>query len=342
MKVKKAYLFIIIISALFILDNYRTNSITASVKEKINSRISKTSETKKDDNRQDKKSIQSESYSYPKFYRGIYLNIVSARNFKKLVRFVEESKRSHVNAFVLDTQSSRYKKCIVPQKNVKYLLDNKIHPIARIVVFPNGLKRYPISEKIILDKLKIAESACKAGFKEIQFDYIRFNDSRALRYLSVAKRYKFIEGFLLKARKYLKAYNVKIAADVFGRVPLNRRDIIGQRMEGLDKVVDIICPMAYPSHYTWSRKLQHNPYYTVKWTSSRANKRTKKAEIVTYIQAFKMKIPRTMSFNKYIQEQIKAIHDSGIRGYLMWNARQRYEVPMKAMRDYYSKKKTQI
>ncbi len=48
-------------------------------------------------------------------------------------------------------------------------------------------------------------------------------------WVSLQQRYKTIEGFLAKARKRLAKYNVKISADVFGRVALNRQDKIGQR-----------------------------------------------------------------------------------------------------------------
>ena len=93
--------------------------------------------------------------------------------------------------------------------------------------------------------------------------------------------------------------------------------------------------MAYPSHY-WSKKLQHNPYHTVKWTSENAKKRTKNAQIISYIQAFKYKMPRNMSYKKYIKEQIRAVHHAKIRGFLFWNARQKYTVPFQATKEFYA------
>jgi len=326
---KRTYFLVVILGLFLVFTNYdslKDNFSRVILKNPVQPALAETTEPVE----------TTVSHSFPEFYRGIYLNIASARNMKKLKKFVSDAKRSNINAFVLDAQSSRYKKCIVPAENVKYLLDNEIHPIARVVVFPMGLKYYPVSEKLLKQKLLIAESACIAGFKEIQFDYIRFNDSSRNRHLSLKKRYAFIEGFLARARKYLKKYNVKIAADIFGRIPLNKRDIIGQRMEGLDKVVDVICPMAYPSHYTWSKKLQHNPYKTVYITSKRANDRTKSAEIVTYIQAFKMKLGPN-SYPHYISQQIKAVHDAGVRGYIFWNARQDYRIPFQVAKKYYDK-----
>ncbi|HOO70933.1 MAG TPA: putative glycoside hydrolase [Spirochaetota bacterium] len=279
---------------------------------------------------------QNTAYQYPEFYRGIYLNVYSARNFDKLKFFINKAKEAGINTLVMDVQSSKYQKCIVPAEHVQYCKDQGIHAIARIVVFPEGLKHYPVSREIINEKMDIAESACINGFREIQFDYIRFNDSKKLKYLSQEDRYRFIEGLLLKMRNHLKKYNALIAADIFGRIPLNRNDLIGQRMEGLDKVVDIICPMAYPSHYTWSKKLQNDPYYTVLITSKNARERTKEARIVTYIQAFQMKLG-TIPYRKYIREQIRAIHDAGVKGFIFWNARQEYDVPLEVTAGYYSK-----
>ncbi len=280
--------------------------------------------------------VINEEYKYPNFYRGIYLTVDSANNMNKLKVFVENAKKSGINTLVMDVQSAKYAKCIVPTENIQYVKDNDLHAIARIVIFPDGLKNWPVSEEYIKDKLDIAESACKNGFKEIQFDYIRFDDSKKNKSLKVKDRYAFIENFIAKARKQLEPYKVKFAADVFGRIPLNVDDVIGQKMESLDKVLDIICPMAYPSHYTWSKKLMKDPYFTVLTTSKRAKERTKNAEIVTWIQAFKMKL-YDIPYDKYINDQIKAVHDSGIKGYMLWNARQDYEVPFKVVKNFYDK-----
>jgi len=273
-------------------------------------------------------------YQYPEFYRGIYLTVSSANNFEKLRDLVAKAKSAGMNTMVLDVQSARYVKCMVPASHVRYCKENGIHPIARIVVFPDGLKHYPAAESYINDRISIAEDACKNGFKEIQFDYIRFNDSGSTRHLTYAQRYKYIEDFILKARARIDKYNVLIAADVFGRIPLNNDDIIGQKMESLDKVADIICPMAYPSHYSWSRKFYADPYYTVHETSTRAKLRSKNAMIVTYIQAFKMKMSG-IPFDKYVLDQVRAVHDAGVKGYIMWNARQDYNLPLAVAKNFY-------
>lgn len=273
---------------------------------------------------------------FPDFYRGIYLNVVSAKSLDKLKAFAEAGRKAGINAFVMDCQSSSYKECVIPKENVEYCINNGIHPIARIVVFPDGLSTYPVAQSVIDEKLKIAASACENGFREVQFDYIRFSDSGRLKNLSLNDRYAFIGDFLFKAREHLKKYDAKLAVDVFGRIPLNQGDLIGQKMEHLDEAVDIICPMAYPSHYTWSKKMLSDPYYTVYITSKKADERTRSAQIVTYIQAFQMRLGDN-SYDSYLRNQIKAVHDAGVRGYIFWNARQDYVLPLKVAAEYYKK-----
>jgi len=277
-----------------------------------------------------------QNYKFPEFYRGIYLTVTSANSMSKLKEFAERAKAANINTFVLDVQSSKFAKCIIPAENVKFCKENDIHPIARIVIFPDGLKNWPVSDEYIKEKLDIAESACINGFTEIQFDYIRFNDSNANKSLKIKQRYEFIESFLSRARDRLKNYNVRIGADIFGRIPLWEDDIIGQKMESLDKVADIICPMAYPSHYTWSKKMMKNPYSTVLVTSQKAKARVKNAQIVSWIQAFKMKL-YDIPYDKYINDQIRAAHDAGIKGYFLWNARQDYDVPLQVVKNFYAK-----
>jgi hypothetical protein len=276
------------------------------------------------------------SHTYPAFYRGLYLTVTSGKDTARLKEFIQAARNSNINAFVIDAQMGNRDYCVIPKENVDLCLQNGIHPIARVVVFTDGLSHWPVAPALIQNRLSVAADACKKGFKEIQFDYIRFTDYRVRGRLTVAERYAFIEGFLARAREHLRQYNVKTAADIFGRIPLNKSDAIGQRMEGLDKVVDIICPMAYPSHYTWSKKLQADPYYTVFLTSKKAKERTKQAEIVSWIQAFQMKVSMSgLSFEKYIEAQIKASHDAGIRGYILWNARNDYRVPLATVKSYY-------
>lgn len=283
-------------------------------------------------------SAEVKPYKFPEFYRGIYLTYNSGREMDKLKSFVERSKAAHINTLVIDVQKKNTSTCAIPKENVEYCIANGIHPVARIVVFPDGLKEYPVPDAYVKDKINYAVSCAQNGFHEIQLDYIRFNDYGKLKHLTYQQKYDYIQDLIGKIRSAVKDYDVKIAADVFGRIPLNNNDEIGQKMEVLDQVVDNICPMAYPSHYTWSPKLIANPYHTVFITSKRGRERLKKAEIVTYIQAFKIKIdPSQLTYDQYLEEQIKAVHDAKVRGYIFWNASQDYATPFTVTKNFYEK-----
>lgn len=277
----------------------------------------------------------------PDFYRGIYLHNHSARVFKRLQYFVKEMKKHSLNVAVLDLQDAvRFRTYMVPKANVQYCITNGIYPVARIVVFPYGLKRYPVERSYLEQRFKLAERAARAGFPEVQFDYIRFADSNRLSWVSRKKRYQLIEGFLREARSRLKKYGVKVSADVFGRVALNRNDKIGQRLEGLDHVVDVICPMVYPSHFGWSKRMMANPFYTVRKSAHVARKRLKKAGLVMYIQGFIMRVRYSgMTLEKYIAEQVRACEQAGVKGFIVWNAAQRYQPTFDAMKMHYNQKK---
>src|SRR3990172_7514498 len=237
--------------------------------------------TRGQQNNNEKKKL---SYTYPIFYKGFYLNSGSGGSMVKLKRHIERAKQAGLNTVVIDVQTPGMKSAVTPKEHVEYCLKMGFHPIARVVVFPEGLKEYPAPKELLENRLAVAEAACAAGFREIQFDYIRFNDHGVIGRVSLSQKYDYISGFLSTARARLSKYGVKIAADIFGRIPLNTDDNIGQKMEVFDRVVDVICPMAYPSHYTWSKKMMSDPYYTVHITSKRAKERASKSEIVPWIQ----------------------------------------------------------
>jgi hypothetical protein len=201
-------------------------------------------------------------YTPPAFYRGIYLSNDSACAPARFRNFLDAAEKSHINAFVMDVQTSKYEERMVPAGHVANCLSRGIHPIARVVVFPGGLSRYPPGEKAVMEIIDIAEKAARAGFKEIQFDYIRFSDENRhagrLRHVTLKERHAFIEKFLSQAKARLSPSGVIIATDIFGRVPHNTNDRIGQKMEVFDRHVDVICPMAYPSHY-WTKKTPTRP-----------------------------------------------------------------------------------
>ena len=169
----------------------------------------------------------------------------------------------------------------IPQQNVALCLSNGIWPVARIVVFPYGLKEYPVPQSLIADRMALARKAVSLGFREIQFDYIRFEDSGRLRQVGQEERYRMVEGFLSNARRELSAKGIVVSEDVFGRVELNRQDQIGPRLEGLTM------PWTGPDGLSLALHLEpvHGANLTTRQQSSVSRDRLC-AQLVMYIQGF--------------------------------------------------------
>jgi hypothetical protein len=103
--------------------------------------------------------------------------------------------------------------------------------------------------------MALAVEACAAGVDEIQFDYVRFPDSRRDSALfdggvSAEVRVATITEFLEGAVATLRPMGCAVAADIFGFITTAVDDGgIGQKWEELTAVLDVASPMLYPSHY---------------------------------------------------------------------------------------------
>jgi hypothetical protein len=106
--------------------------------------------------------------------------------------------------------------------------------------------------------VEVAEDAARHGFREIQFDYVRFPTdgpiSQARYPGEYSSREDCIAGFLAFAHQRLEKLGVWLSADVFGITvsPTSVKDsqTIGQNVEKMSQNVDILSPMVYPSHYS--------------------------------------------------------------------------------------------
>ncbi len=102
--------------------------------------------------------------------------------------------------------------------------------------------------------LSLATEACAAGVDEVQFDYVRFPDGSPTDAIydgpsDETARIATIAGFLTEARETLPA-GCTVAADIFGFITSIPGDGgIGQQLEELAEVADVLSPMAYPNHW---------------------------------------------------------------------------------------------
>lgn len=254
------------------------------------------------------------------------------------------------------------------------LRENNIYTIARIVTFKDrvaGLGRpdltiktnsgsvwkdnrgnawlNPYNKESWEYPIKLAEEAALKGFKEIQFDYVRFptdGNRSIINYGKLAKekpREEAIADFLCYARKRLEPLGVYVSADIFGLATTSKGDVgIGHHLETLATSTDILCAMVYPSHYALgSYGIQYpdtNPYEIVYKSLSIAEERLKnlqtdkkKAIQRPWLQDFSATWLKNVYKDKYItygpdeiRAQIDAAYDAGIKEWIFWNAANKY------------------
>ena len=194
----------------------------------------------------------------------------------------------------------------------------------------------PFKESVWDYNIGIALEAAKAGFDEIQFDYVRFPDQKGLQFSkpnNEANRRQAITEFLLTARRRLAEHNVFLAADNFGYVCWNLDDTgIGQCFSDVGAVADYICPMLYPSSFQFGipglRNPLSDPYRIVFASLQRAKQRTDFSSLVfrPWLQAFSDYAFDHRKFGKeQLEQQIKAAEDAGSDGWLLWDPRNRYD-----------------
>ena len=184
----------------------------------------------------------------------------------------------------------------------------------------------PYDRRVWDYNVSIAEVAARAGFDEIQFDYVRFPtdgdlDAAVFPGRTATKPGWVIAKFVQYASARLKPLGVRVSADVFGLAAT--RDLgIGQVPRRIARYVDAIYPMVYPSHYGAGEygldDPNASPGDTVAYslTHFRRELRGGKALLIPWLQDFSH--GRTYGLAE-VREQIDAARQLGARGYLLWN-----------------------
>ncbi|MDR9857402.1 putative glycoside hydrolase [Paenibacillus sp. VCA1] len=249
------------------------------------------------------------------------------------------------------------------------LKQHDVYPIARVVVFKDTVlakKRpdlsfvnqdgtvwkngkgdsfvNPFSKEVWDYNVEIAKEAAKLGFKEIQFDYVRFPEgfekrADSLKYVKNGKtRVETVADFVQYARKQLAPMGVRVSVDIFGyAASVPAAEGIGQDFNKISANVDVISPMVYPSHYTqgWfgAKDPDKEPYRTIKGSMTDTFKKLapladQKPIVRPWIQDFTASWLGSGHYIKYgktqVEEQIRALKDMHIDEYLLWNATNRY------------------
>lgn len=194
--------------------------------------------------------------------------------------------------------------------------------------------------------LDVAEEAARAGFDEIQFDYVRFPEPYAslppqVHPAAEGSRTDAIAAFLNVARQRLHPLGAIVAADVFGLSPNDPRDVnIGQQWETVSSTADHILPMMYPSHYlpthlpgvTTPDRL---PYETLYKSAGMARIRSdrmreagvKPARVIPWIQGFTATwLSNHLDYGPdELRKQKEGIYDVGFEDWIIWHPGSKYE-----------------
>lgn len=262
-----------------------------------------------------------------------------------------------------------------PRSVLERMEEKQIYPIARVVVFKDSVLAEAKPELSFVDgssvwkngrgesfvnpflkevwdyNVQIAIEAAKLGFKEIQFDYVRFpegfeNRSDTLKYSMgeyedseldpVQRRVSAVTDFVAYAKEQLKPYDVEVSVDIFGySATLPEAPGIGQNFSKISENVDVISSMIYPSHWTsyfGIAKPDLEPYKLVAEYAKVENKKLEELENPPvsrpWLQDFTASYLGAGNYLNYgkaeVEAQIKALHDHGINEYLLWNAGNSY------------------
>ncbi|WP_349410262.1 putative glycoside hydrolase [Pseudalkalibacillus sp. SCS-8] len=331
------------------------------------------------------------SFEYPDAVRGIYVTGHSAggSRFEKLISLINTTdlnamvidiKDDHGNiTYIPDEESSLqpFGKPFIkdPRKMLETLEKHQIYPIARIVVFKDSILAKkkpelsfkdgntvwknrrgeafvnPFMKEVWEHNLAIAIEAAKLGFREIQFDYVRFpegfekrdttlnynmGDYAKLDVENVQKRVTAVTDFVAYAKEQLEPYNVDVSVDIFGyTATLPEAPGIGQNFTKIASHVDVISSMIYPSHWTsyfGIAKPDLEPYRLV--TEYAKMEKKKLAELESpptsrpWIQDFTASYLGAGNYRVYgkaeVEAQIRALNENGIKEFLLWDAGNTY------------------
>jgi hypothetical protein len=184
----------------------------------------------------------------------------------------------------------------------------------------------PYDKRVWDYNVAVARAAARAGFDEIQFDYVRFPSDGPIEnavFQGAAGRDPgwTIARFAHYAAERLRPEGVRVSVDVFGLSAA--RDLgVAQVPARLAKFVDAIYPMVYPSHYNAGEYGIANPVDLPGATVARSladfRKRIRgtKAQLIPWLEDF--------SFSgdvspEHVRAQISAARRQGATGFLLWN-----------------------
>jgi hypothetical protein len=172
----------------------------------------------------------------------------------------------------------------------------------------------------------IGRAAAKAGFDEIQFDYVRFPSDGDLsqilyRHKRAEPKGTTIANFLRYASGQLHPLGVRVSADVFGLAATHDLGI-GQVPKRIAPYLDALYPMVYPSHYSAGEYGITEPDAYPGRTVARAlldfrrQLKGTRMTLIPWLQDFSLGRPYTVV---EVTDQIAAARRQHAGGFMLWN-----------------------
>ena len=307
--------------------------------------------------------------------KAVYLTSDAVRNNQKMKQVDKMIDSTQINSVVIDVKVDRVVIDDRLKKIVADLNSRGVWTIARIVVMQDsGLarsrpdlaiktkdgdfwysgkkswKRFwvdPAALEVADYNSDIAKKAIDIGFKEIQFDYIRFPsdgnmkniayphyDGKQLKYETMDR---FFERLVVPIREYNPA--IILSVDVFGDAYFNGGEPgVGQKIGIIEKYFDVISPMNYPSHFCCGQFGFCDPNkhpYSVMYKSLDKGKKyltDKNVLVRPWVQAFSIRNiyncqcgdHKSHYGSKEIDDQLRAICDNVLGGWRLWNGSSKY------------------
>ena len=184
----------------------------------------------------------------------------------------------------------------------------------------------PYDDRVWRYVVGVGKAAAKAGFDEIQFDYVRFPSDGDVSQIVFRHKVREPKGatiarFLRYAGAQLHPLDVRVSADVFGLAATHDLGI-GQVPRRAAKYVDALYPMVYPSHFSSGEYGIPDPDAYPGRTVARAlfdfRRQVKgtKTALIPWLQDFSLA-------HRYglieVTDQIAAARRQHARGFLLWN-----------------------
>jgi hypothetical protein len=185
----------------------------------------------------------------------------------------------------------------------------------------------PYDKRVWKYVVGIGEAAARAGFDEIQFDYVRFPSDGPIESAVFPSKTAEPMGWTIArfahyATRKLHPLGVRVSVDVFGLSATHDLGI-GQVPGRLAKYVDAVYPMVYPSHYNPGEFNLPDPSATPGPTVALSLRDFRnamvgsKAMLIPWLEDFSL--TSTHPAPEEVRAQIEAARRYHTKGFLLWN-----------------------